>query len=325
MTRAQENKNKYSLNLTSKEAVSHMISLANLIELNYQKYGASVFIELVDGYSAMYSFMRYSFDKHAKIVIGIDDIIKLNVIGQLSDRTLVKDNDFVKTLIAFFHEDRHARNVIKGFRDCRDNKKDDYYLAINCLACKDNSEYYTLNYDNLPYEIDAEQFAIMSTYSFLRNEFPNCNYEQLILNYVNERCENGDYKIKPIDGGYKTIKSVNTAFNNVFEESKYIERFFNIQSTDEVSRFLKDNDKWFDITRKIEKMNEFNDDFKDIGLKRDEMLSSISLFLHPEYKSNMHIFQSNSLSSSKVFGVSDFPPKTDFILDEYYDHDDERE
>ena len=65
--------------------------------------------------------MRYSFDKHAKIVIGIDDIIKLNVIGQLSDRTLVKDNDFVKTLIAFFHEDRHARNVIKGFRDCRDN------------------------------------------------------------------------------------------------------------------------------------------------------------------------------------------------------------
>ncbi len=154
---------------------------------------------------------------------------------------------------------------------------------------------------------------------------PNCNYEQLILNYVNERCENGDYKIKPIDGGYKTIKSVNTAFNNVFEESKYIERFFNIQSTDEVSRFLKDNDKWFDITRKIEKMNEFNDDFKDIGLKRDEMLSSISLFLHPEYKSNMHIFQSNSLSSSKVFGVSDFPPKTDFILDEYYDHDDERE
>ena len=146
-----------------------MISLANLIELNYQKYGASVFIELVDGYSAMDSFMRYSFDKHAKIVIGIDDIIKLNVIGQLSDRTLVKDNDFVKTLIAFFHEDRHARNVIKGFRDCRDNKKDDYYLAINCLACKDNSEYYTLNYDNLPYEIDAEQFAIMSTYSFLTN------------------------------------------------------------------------------------------------------------------------------------------------------------
>ena len=36
------------------------------------------------------------------------------------------------------------------------------------------------------------------------------------------------------------------------EAEKYVERFFNIQSTDEVSRFLKDNDKWFDITRKIE-------------------------------------------------------------------------
>ena len=117
-----------------------------------------------------------------------------------------------------------------------------HYIAINCLACKENLDYYTLNYNSSPYEIDAEQAAIMSTYLFLRKEFPDSQYEQLILNYVNDRCAEGNYKIKPIKDGYKSIKDVNIAFNQAFEKSKFDERFFDIQSSDEISMFLKDNE-----------------------------------------------------------------------------------
>lgn len=92
----------YTLNLTSKNAVAILSALASTIESNYQKCGANVFIELVEGYSAMDSVMRYSFDKKAKIAIGIDDIIERNALQQISDKKLVKNADFVRTLVAFF-------------------------------------------------------------------------------------------------------------------------------------------------------------------------------------------------------------------------------
>lgn len=314
----------YTLNLTSKNAVAILSSLASTIESNYQKCGANVFIELVEGYSAMDSVMRYSFDKKAKIAIGIDDIIERNALQKISDKKLVKNADFVRTLVAFFHENRHARNVITGFHACRDNKKDDYYIAINCLACKENLDYYTLNYNSSPYEIDAEQAAIMSTYLFLRKEFQDSQYEQLILNYVNDRCAEGNYKIKPIKDGYKSIKDVDIAFNQAFEKSKFDERFFDIQSSDEISMFLKDNENWLDVERKIEKMNELNEDFDAIGFKRDEMLASVTLYLHPECQNKIYAIQNDILSPKNVFGITSFPLRDDYYFEKYDNYDEER-
>ena len=63
------------------------------------------------------------------------------------------------------------------------------------MAIENNRMYYESNYSNMACEIDAEQYAINSTYQYLKNQFPNCDYESLIVNYVNEMIQQGDYKI----------------------------------------------------------------------------------------------------------------------------------
>lgn len=244
--------------------------------------------------------------KEAKISIGIDNIVKRNIIGKIDNNAPIKDSDFVNTLMAVFHENRHVQTVMQEFYCCRDNKNDDYYMAINCLVCNYNDQYYDYNYNDSPWEIDAEQSAIFETYKFLKDEFPNCNYEELILNYVNERCDNGKYKITKVNGGYRTLKEINDAFNEAYEQSKSKLRFFERNDNNFVINKIVNKEEWNDVLRKIEKMNEESNE-KNIGLKRDEMLASLMCYFCPEYKNKIKSLENEDLSAQKIFGIASFP------------------
>ena len=175
------------------------------------------------------------------------------------------------------------------------------YFMDTGLAC-----YLTGYTDNEVLEKSSYSGAIFETYKFLKDEFPNCNYEELILNYVNERCDNGKYKIAKVKGGYRTLKEINDAFNEAYEQSKRKLRFFERNDNNSVINKIINKEEWNDVLRKIEKMNEESNE-KNIGLKRDEMLASLMCYFCPEYKNKIKSLKNEDLSAQKIFGITSFP------------------
>ena len=186
---------KNSLMLTSKEAILEIKSIAKFLQDKYANDGFNeVRIKMRKDVLMIDSVTLSPITSKPYMYIGIKDIFKPNLMQKPSSK-LIDDADFIKSLVALFHESRHLDSYLYFCKDFRDNVQDDYYLLISHMAIENNRMYYESNYSNMACEIDAEQYAINSTYQYLKNQFPNCDYESLIVNYVNEMIQQGDCQI----------------------------------------------------------------------------------------------------------------------------------
>ena len=146
---------------------------------------------------------------------------------------IIDDNVFITTMVTLFHESRHMENYLQQYRFTRDNPEECRQMALSYLVRQGSDISYLSNYYSDPIEIDAEEFGVLSAYYYLQKNYPNLEYEQLILNYVNDRACDSNYYFFSIPKGsaLTSIEEVENAYNTAFSESKnkaksYDERVF---------------------------------------------------------------------------------------------------
>ena len=158
---------KNSLMLTSKEAILEIKSIAKFLQDKYANDGFNeVRIKMRKDVLMIDSVTLSPITSKPYMYIGIKDIFKPNLMQKPSSK-LIDDTDFIKSLVALFHESRHLDSYLYFCKDFRDNVQDDYYLLISHMAIENNRMYYESNYSNMTCEIDAEQYAINSTYQYV--------------------------------------------------------------------------------------------------------------------------------------------------------------
>lgn len=313
---------KNSLMLTSKEAILEIKSIAKFLQDKFANDGFNeVRIKMRKDVLMIDSVTLSPITSKPYMYIGIKDIFKPNLMQKPSSK-LIDDADFIKSLVALFHESRHLDSYLYFCKDFRDNVQDDYYLLISHMAIENNRMYYESNYSNMACEIDAEQYAINSTYQYLKNQFPNCDYESLIVNYVNEMIQQGDYKIDFSNNKkYSSFEQIIVTFDEKFERSKNTQRIVNIASPDKTICLLS-NSEWQDVKNSITSLMA-KEDYPNCGVKMDEMMASLTSYQYPRYSKLLPYEWQEKLSSQSVFGLEEFPLE-DWQLDYYYYRDDER-
>lgn len=313
------------LNINSKMAIRYINNIAKSISLKYK--GHRIDINFDKNLQIMKSFARISMRQNPEIAIGLYDIYKPNLLGQPSSKIIVDENDFVDAIVSVFHESRHMDSRVFGCSGFRDNANDNYYLAINYMASESNELYYEDNYNHMPIEIDAEQFAINAAYEYLCKKWPTVDCERLLVSYVNEKLCSDEYKIpKPSNSnGYHSLKDINIAFDTQFELSKHLHREVNIFSNSEIITLIN-NLEWQPIKNQITKLmgqNVNGEIVENIGINMDEKFACIAFYMYPEYDSLITDEWKNKISPKSVFGLDEFPLE-DWQIN-YYRDDNERE
>ena len=97
----------------------------------------------------------------------LDDVHTVNIyFPDANDGDIMKDEDFVNYLRAYFHEYRHVQQI----HDCKTGKASTDILASQ-ISDYQNRWMYRHDYEFDIREIDAEQYALSETYKYLRGEF----------------------------------------------------------------------------------------------------------------------------------------------------------
>lgn len=307
------------LNLTSKIAISRIKNVSLFLKRKYSNTGFSnVEINLYKDSLIFDSEASASIYASPYINIGIKDIIEPNLIGLPSNK-LIDDNNFIKSIVAMYHESRHLDAKLYGCDGFR-SKEDSYYLEVDYMAIEDNRQYYDSNYNNMASEIDAEQYAINMTYEYLKREFPDSDGDKLIVDYVNTMIQTCEYKIGKSNGNglYSSIDEINKAFDEKFEKSKSMQRTVNIFSPNKTIALLN-NSEWNSIKNQVTTLMA-KENTPNCGFKMDEMMASLALYQYPEYSKILPKEWQEKLSSKSVFGLDEYPLE-DWQIELYQDEE----
>lgn len=345
-------KNNNILNISSRKAVNDIKALSRLIKEKYRQHGFKVQITLDKSIPMLRSESTLHLKEGLWINIGIKELIKKNQLGLASASNIVPEDNYVNTIVALFHENRHIEALsynCEGFakdmenlkaeclknihgssnldinKGMRNNFEYDYALMVNYLSREGNEQYYYNNYENMSSEIDAEQYSINMAYMYLKNMYPNIDAEKLIVNYINNRIDTETYKINfpKYADRYSSLREINNAFDIKIQQVIHLKREINLGATDEICTLIGSNSEWQPIKDKITSlMSKCN--IENAGLMMDEMLASIVIYRYPEYRNLLTDEWKNKLSPESIFGLKEFPLE-DWQLDNYYYRDDERE
>ena len=134
----------------------------------------------------------------------------------------------------------------------------------------------------------------------------------LIIAYVNTQVETDkSYKIPPKLNGYNSLQEINDAFDKAFQNSKSHERKLELSSWDEYALLLS-NYNWIDMRNKLYLIASQNhNNSNEIGYDTDKAITSLMVYLHPEYQLYIDKIEHINLSSEKIFGIPDFPLRDD--------------
>lgn len=267
-------------------------------------------------------------DEHDKKgYVGIKDLAD-EKFALFDTRKPVPDKNFVSVVVSIFHEQRHLSLTNNKYERPDDVSRDDIDEAIlaSYIAIQNNGAYYDSvsqnipfpsNRPNLPLEIDAERAGVINTYAYLcktfcrdDNSVSEKDIEKLMLDYVNDRMQNSKYQIPSRKNPLKSMDEIEDAFDDAMIKSiddntdkLYCNRDYRllsdkIKGKDEVAKFLYDN------------QNEYKQVIDQIicarGSKKDIMMASMVLYLHPEYYDKIPRLKDMDFSPKKVFGYS-FP------------------
>lgn len=139
--------------------------------------------------------------------------------------------DLTSTLIAFYHEMGHARQVQHVFKEKTDLST---VLALNHYARKCSSAYYGAdeymvnasgNYAKHPDEIAAQYYGLALAYDYLSENIDPESANMLICDYINNEV-GADYIPVDKNNPYTNATDILDKFNEVFNEKIYEHRSF---------------------------------------------------------------------------------------------------
>lgn len=154
-------------------------------------------------------------EKHPSISININAFN-----GNQDD--YIDDYTFISTIVTIFHESRHMNNFLQHYTFTRDDPEECRQMALSYLVHQGSDIFYYSNYYNDPMEIDAEEYGVLAACEYLKENFPNNNYEELILDYVNSRSDASEYYFFTLFENDKLtrINDIPKIYDNAFSESK---------------------------------------------------------------------------------------------------------
>lgn len=286
---------KKCLFLTKSQAFDKLRSLIFRLNSYYDsRYRVSLDSSMGVGFARTYDFD----ENGCKSLIGIKGLSDIKI--GLS--RYVSDLNFTRAIVALFHEDRHACNVLRGYAGVTGNKGDDILLSLSYLAKQGNEGYYLDGYSKCLYEIDAEHSGVDDAYDYLKSMFPE-KADKMICEYVNWRVDNSTYFISPAQRGnrkFRSIEEIDASFEKAFDEAKVSKKYYRdvCKKSDEVMKLLV-RPEWKSFHDKLAS------DFETVADK-DRGVSSVVCYLHKDYKARFPTLTNVDLSGKAVFGMS-FP------------------
>ena len=232
--------------------------------------------------------------KNKNTLVGINGLFNNDA---LFDAKSVDDQNFVKFLVAYFHEQRHLYLSISAYENTNDNEMVNNALLVAYIA-QENKQYYLQNRTNFITEIDAEFYGIIQAHDYIIDRFPNVNTEEidkLFVNYVNENITNYTYQIKKNQLPIETFNDIIEAFDQAYDESITSRKRTYI-------RHKNNKDDVMDLLRKPE----YDDIFTQIcneknPYEKDKMIAALTIHLHPEYKDALPALEHIDLSATTLF------------------------
>lgn len=295
-------------------AYSHLSELKDSIEKTLNcKVILSNDLPCLYGDTAMY-------DKFGMIHIGIQGLQKFSGVQSLKNFQRIDMHEFVGCVVAGFHEARHVFQYSEIFNQTSKNQMD-VYMGLSFAVCSKNRDFYTYpnNYSCLSYEIDAERYGIKHAYTFLKTSFPQLSEldcENLILNYINEKCEQHKQNCTKyfVDSkNYMSLAELDLEFQNMFEKS--FSHTYNYFMTYDYSHHSHSDDE-IKIWNYIKRSDEYTKYSTGVSFLREQylkhktgfedmmFLASVSDFLCDDFCRDMTILQDLDLSPEQVIGVS---------------------
>ena len=103
-----KNVNNNILNISSRKAVNDIKALSRLIKEKYRQHGFKVQITLDKSIPMLRSESTLHLKEGLWINLGIKELIKKNQLGLASASNIVPEDNYVNTIVALFHENRHS-------------------------------------------------------------------------------------------------------------------------------------------------------------------------------------------------------------------------
>ena len=209
---------------------------------------------------------------------------------------------------------RHLENKFNGFRGCCHKKEDDIYIALSYMAQQGNYGYYSYNYYNNPYEIDAEYNGLKGAHDYLSTYFGKSNSEKMLIDYANRKNENrNSYFVKPKEKKYfQSYDEILKSLKDLFHESKKIgNRDYkdNQESiNDEALSFIKSYASDELVVSLYSSQN---------SIEYDKKIASIVSYIHPDYKKQISVLNDIDLSFEAVFKTNVIFKEQEIEQDEY--------
>lgn len=290
--------NNNSLNLSIRKARKYIHVLSNIIS---DKYGVSVtnhFNEPVG-----HGYIKDGVDGDFSISVGA----KMKTNGFIFNKK-VDDIDFLKCICSIYHEQHH---IVQNCDMYYSNYPSEDIIAMSMrkLASSENRRYYKWKnrYCNDLSEIDAESFAVLNTYNFMKDNFPKADADTLICKLVNHKIQISDYFIF---GEFTTLDDILNAFSDKYENVKYTKVDYSVYPLHQSENINKNEDECIKFMQFCIKESECNqpliDKFNNTTnpYEKDMLISSITHYLHPEidYERVYPCLRNIDLSPEEVFG-----------------------
>lgn len=222
--------------------------------------------------------------------------------------------NYTTAIVNIFHEMRHLENKFNGFIGCCHKKEDDVYIALSYMAQQGNIGYYSCNYYNNPYEIDAEYNGLKEAHNYLSIYFGKSNSEKMLVDYVNHKNEDkNSYFVEPKGKKYfQSYDEILKSLKNLFQESKRIgNRDYrdNQESiNDEALSFIKSYASDEVVVSLHSSQN---------SIEYDKKIASIVSYIHPDYKKQIPVLNDVDLSFKSVFKTNIIFKEQEIGQDEY--------
>lgn len=221
----------------------------------------------------------------------------------------IKDSDFVKMGVTFFHEMAHYQDHV--------SENTNTNVMISDLSVQHNNKYYHTVHHKLPHEIKAEYSGVMSMWSALESEWPDAA-DRLMFDYLDYRTEKSErvrklYMIERPEGGFQSKQQVKDLFNAAYEESltgkRHLPDTF-LTFDDDTSRLLATDDGRSVRTEYVPVYMELLK--ADTGMDTDHMMASLVSHIHPELQDMYAQIDFEKLEPAEIF-ESPVPETTEEI------------
>lgn len=134
---------------------------------------------------------------------------------------MMSDRTFVEMLYSYFHEARHMEQFREITRQPVFPNESVRNMTVVYVLSQAYPGYYHRNYYNNMCEIDADMSALTTTFSFVKNNFPNVPVEKYLLDNINEKSEwfDGLPKDKKLNERYMSLDDAVFALNKAFHRA----------------------------------------------------------------------------------------------------------